>query len=105
MNYSAFGVLAIKAIQEQQQQINTLQDRIANVELRWKRSRQASSCVSRATSRISLLVRPRLELSTEHSQTDQAHAQTEHGRDSLRNGRDAQKPTNLSAREILRMNI
>jgi uncharacterized small protein (DUF1192 family) len=32
MNYSAFGVLAIKAIQEQQQQINTLQDRIAKLE-------------------------------------------------------------------------
>jgi len=32
MNYSAFGVLAIKAIQEQQQQVNTLQDRIAKLE-------------------------------------------------------------------------
>src|SRR6266542_3283026 len=29
MNYSAFGVLAIKAIQEQQQKITTLEDRIA----------------------------------------------------------------------------
>ena len=32
MNYSAFGVLAIKAIQEQQQEIKTLQDRIAKLE-------------------------------------------------------------------------
>jgi hypothetical protein len=32
MNYSAFGILAIKAIQEQQQKIITLEDRIAKLE-------------------------------------------------------------------------
>ena len=58
-----------------------------------------------ATSCIPLRLQLRPEFSTEHLQADQAYAQTEHCRDSVRHGQRAQKPTNLSAREILRMNI